>query len=80
MIRVVRTPEGAVLVDQTGKRSGRGAYLCPNQSCWDRAFRAGSLARALKAQIADADLAELRNLAATFSNDTQAAGATEAQP
>lgn len=33
MIRIVRTPEGGVEVDPTGKKSGRGAYVCPNVEC-----------------------------------------------
>lgn len=33
MIRIVRTPEGALLVDPTGKKSGRGAYVCPSDEC-----------------------------------------------
>ncbi len=69
MIRVVRTPEGAVIADPTGKRAGRGVYLCPQLACWRRALRAGSLARALKADIAEADLAELRSLAEGFAGD-----------
>lgn len=34
LLRVVRTPEGIVELDPTGKRNGRGAYLCPNSSCF----------------------------------------------
>ena len=33
LIRVVRTPEGAIVLDSTGKRSGRGAYVCPDPAC-----------------------------------------------
>ncbi len=33
MIRVIRTPEGTVEIDPTGKKSGRGAYVCPNLEC-----------------------------------------------
>ena len=35
---MVRTPEGNVDVDPTGKRNGRGAYLCANPACWEKAF------------------------------------------
>ena len=69
MLRVVRTPEGTVIADPTGKRAGRGVYVCPQRDCWQRALRAGSLARALKAEIAEADLAELRSLAQTFASE-----------
>src|SRR5205814_2231143 len=67
MVRVVRAPDGTVGPDPTGKQAGRGAYVCPMPECWQRALRAGSLARALKAEIAEGDLAALRTLATTFS-------------
>jgi predicted RNA-binding protein YlxR (DUF448 family) len=51
MIRVVRATDGSVGVDPTGKQNGRGTYLCPDGSCWDRALRSGSLGRALKVPI-----------------------------
>ena len=35
LVRIVRSPEGEVSVDLTGKRSGRGAYLCPSASGWN---------------------------------------------
>lgn len=39
MIRVVRTPEGAVEIDKTGKKSGRGVYLCPNSECLEKSLQ-----------------------------------------
>ena len=51
MIRVVRTPEGAVEIDKTGKKSGRGVYLCPNSECLKKAIRAKALERAFSTQI-----------------------------
>ena len=47
LVRVVRTPDGAVRVDPTGKLSGRGAYVCPEAGCIDRALREERLARML---------------------------------
>ncbi len=38
LIRIVRTPEGHVCVDGTGKMNGRGAYLCRNRRCWQSAI------------------------------------------
>ena len=40
LIRVVKTPEGEVTVDLTGKKSGRGAYICRNIECLEKAFKA----------------------------------------
>ncbi|MGQ9626890.1 MAG: RNase P modulator RnpM [Anaerolineae bacterium] len=51
MIRVVRTPKEGVQIDHTGKKSGRGAYLCPNRTCWETALTKGRLAHALKTTL-----------------------------
>ena len=47
LIRVVRTPEGEVKVDATGKINGRGAYLCKSVECLAKAEKANALTRAL---------------------------------
>ncbi len=57
LVRVVRTPEG-VLVDPTGKRAGRGAYLHDRRSCWENGLK-GSLAHALKVVLTTADCERL---------------------
>jgi predicted RNA-binding protein YlxR (DUF448 family) len=51
LIRIVRTPEGKVVVDERGKMNGRGAYLCSSHSCWDAALKTGRLGYALKVQL-----------------------------
>ena len=51
LIRVVRTPEGAVCLDFSGKLSGRGAYICPNPECLKKARKAKSLERSLEVEI-----------------------------
>ncbi|MPZ13947.1 MAG: DUF448 domain-containing protein [Chloroflexi bacterium] len=66
MTRVVRSADGSVAVDPTGKRSGRGTYICPNATCWRNALRRGSLGRALKAEISEADRAALEQAATEF--------------
>ena len=48
LARVVRTPEGAVILDETGKHNGRGAYLCRQRSCWDTTLAKHRLEQALK--------------------------------
>ena len=53
LVRVVRTAQGDVRVDPTGKLSGRGAYVCPETACVDRAVREGRLARMLGREIPD---------------------------
>ena len=53
LIRIVRSPEGEVSVDLTGKKSGRGAYICRSQQCLTRAVKKGQLARNLECPIPD---------------------------
>ena len=58
-MRVVRTPEGSVEVDPTGKKNGRGAYLHADPSCRDLALKRKALQHALKTEIGDANRAAL---------------------
>jgi len=51
LIRIVRRPDGEVVVDLTGKVSGRGAYLCSDSKCWADALEHKSLERALKTAL-----------------------------
>ena len=49
--RVVRTPEGEILLDLTGRKSGRGAYVCPSADCLKKARKARRFERAFGCQI-----------------------------
>ena len=51
LMRVVRAPDGSVSLDFTGKKPGRGAYLCPSSRCFRKARKAGRLASALDTAI-----------------------------
>lgn len=53
MIRVIRTPEGEIVIDATGKKNGRGAYLCRKKECLDLAVKHRSLERSLKTRISE---------------------------
>lgn len=48
LVRLVRLPEERVAIDPTGKRAGRGAYLCNEQGCWALALKRRAIERALK--------------------------------
>jgi len=65
-VRVVRTPEGTVEVDESGRRNGRGAYLCAQATCWDEALKRDRVARALRTTISTADAEALRRYAERF--------------
>ncbi len=51
LVRVVRSPQGAIAVDERGKAAGRGAYLCRNRDCWEKAIARDRLDHALKAKL-----------------------------
>lgn len=54
LIRVVKSPEGEISLDFTGKKSGRGAYVCPDPACLARARKSKALERAFETSIPDA--------------------------
>lgn len=60
LTRLVRTPEGEVHIDPSGKRNGRGAYLCDDPACWDRALESDVLEKALRTTLSDADRDRIR--------------------
>jgi predicted RNA-binding protein YlxR (DUF448 family) len=62
-VRIVRTPEGQVTIDLTGKANGRGAYLCSDPACWRRAISSTVLDRALKVELDSEARAALRRYA-----------------
>jgi predicted RNA-binding protein YlxR (DUF448 family) len=68
-VRLVRTPEGFVQVDERGKAPGRGAYLCRVTACWERSVK-GSLASALRTTIKTTDRDALIAYGAQFEAPT----------
>lgn len=53
LIRVVKTPDGEIILDTTGKKSGRGAYVCPDAQCLKKARKARALERTFSLTIPD---------------------------
>lgn len=51
MIRVIKTTEGEILLDATGRKNGRGAYLCPSEECLKKAIKNKGLERSFKMAI-----------------------------
>jgi predicted RNA-binding protein YlxR (DUF448 family) len=51
MVRLVRTPGGSIEIDATGKKEGRGAYLCRDLACWEKAPKGKQLEHAFKGEI-----------------------------
>jgi uncharacterized protein len=59
MVRIVRTPQGTLEIDNRGKKAGRGAYLCRTQDCWEAGLTKKRLEHALKTEISSKQRAEL---------------------
>ncbi|MDO4565393.1 MAG: YlxR family protein [Clostridia bacterium] len=51
LVRIVNTADEGVVIDRTGKRNGRGAYLCPNPDCLKKAVKIRAIERALEAAV-----------------------------
>lgn len=62
LVRVVRTPEGSVIVDTTGKANGRGAYLKRDLSVFEKAYNSRVLNKILEVEVPESVFDELRRL------------------
>ena len=82
LVRVVRSPQGTVVIDPTGRMPGRGAYLCHNAECWNLAGRKRSLEHALRVALPDDVVAALASGPAMLpiANTTANHRATGADP
>lgn len=69
LVRLVRTPEGDVRIDPTGRQNGRGAYLCHKPACWERAISTPILNRALNTQLTSENITSLKEFAAGLPSD-----------
>jgi uncharacterized protein len=71
LVRIVRTPDGRVVSDPSGRLPGRGAYLCADGSCWGRAVEKGALSRALGVPLPVALREELAARAVTMTTTNE---------
>jgi predicted RNA-binding protein YlxR (DUF448 family) len=69
LIRVVRTPEGEIVADETGRKNGRGAYLCRAEACFNKAVKTRALERALEQPLSEAAAAYLRQVILDGGNE-----------
>jgi predicted RNA-binding protein YlxR (DUF448 family) len=51
LVRLVRTSDGNIEIDITGKKVGRGAYLCPKLECWEKALKGNQLENNLRSSL-----------------------------
>lgn len=66
MIRVVKSSENEISLDGTGKKNGRGAYICKNMQCLERAVRSKGLERSLKTSVPADVITKLKEEMNTF--------------
>ena len=59
LIRVVKTPEGEIKLDMTGRLNGRGAYICKSPECLKKAQKSGALSRAFGCEVPDGVFSEI---------------------
>jgi predicted RNA-binding protein YlxR (DUF448 family) len=80
--RVVRTVDGRIVIDPTGKVPGRGAYVCDNRQCWLDSLARKRFERALKVELSDGDRAMIEEYAAlhTTASSATASNMTPDEP
>jgi hypothetical protein len=69
LIRIVRTPQGRVVIDPSGKANGRGAYIHHLRLCWEKALKGGTISHALRTTPAKEDVEALRAFGITLPAD-----------
>jgi predicted RNA-binding protein YlxR (DUF448 family) len=78
LVRVVRSPQGEIGVDERGKAAGRGAYLCRSRTCWETAVTRERLDHALKTELTAEDRERLLQYGRQFG-DMQTEATSSAQ-
>ena len=69
MLRILHTPEDEIVLDTTGRKNGRGAYLCYNSACLEKAIKNHGLERSLKTQIPAEVYTELKKEFASIGKE-----------
>ena len=68
LIRIVKTPEGEIVIDRTGRGNGRGAYLCDQEECLKKARKSNALSRSFRMNVPEETYMELER---QFKHDTE---------
>ncbi len=72
LTRLVRTADG-ILVDNTGKKAGRGAYLCRSVQCWEMGLKGNRIEQTLKVTLTEANREELKRFARSLVSEERMA-------
>ena len=68
LIRIVKTPEGDIVIDRTGRKNGRGAYLCDCEDCLKKAKKSNALSRSFRMNVPEETYLELER---QWNHDTE---------
>ena len=68
LIRIVKTPEGEIVIDRTGRVNGRGAYLCDQEECLKKARKSNALSRSFRMNVPEETYMELER---QFKHETE---------
>ena len=68
LIRIVKTLEGEIVLDRTGRKNGRGAYLCDNEECLKKARKSNALSRSFRMNVPEETYVELER---QLNHDTE---------
>ena len=60
LVRVVRSPEGEISYDPTGRKNGRGSYICKNRECFDKAVKKKAFERAFGVKLSEEVIKSIR--------------------
>ncbi len=69
LIRLVRTPEGEVVLDPGGKKPGRGAYICPREDCFQKAVKGKRIEKNLRQSISNELVADISAMLKEMDNE-----------
>lgn len=62
LLRIVKNKENLIKIDNTGKESGRGAYICYSEQCLEKAIKSKKIEKSLETKIEDKKYEEMRNI------------------
>jgi predicted RNA-binding protein YlxR (DUF448 family) len=64
LVRIVKTKDEGILIDNSGKKPGRGAYLCKTKTCWENGLKSNRLGNVLRATLTPEDQQRMEEYAA----------------
>ncbi len=73
LVRLVRTADGNIEIDLSGKKAGRGAYLCRSMQCWEMGLKGNRIEQALKVTLSETNREELKRFGESLASEERLA-------